>query len=229
VAERTLGHLVRAAHEGERARHAERLEDPLAQDVGERPARGTRGDQAEDHEAGVAVGPAAARREASFRRLLQEPERLVVADLTLVGPGRSAARLGLVHQLLVVGEPGRVRQQVADRDRLSVRREARKGLGQRFVVPQPPVADEQHDRGGGELLGHRGQPEVGACADWSAGAQIADALRLLEDGAAAAPHEHGEARLVRGDEILEHRRCLRALGDRLWDRREEQQELEHAI
>ncbi len=60
----------------------------------------------------------------------------------------------------------------------------------------------------------------------SARAQVADAVRLLEDGAAAAAHEHGESRLVRGDQILEDRRGLRACGG-LWSRREEQQQREH--
>ena len=62
----------------------------------------------------------------------------------------------------------------------SVRREAREGLGERLVVPEPSVADEQHDRRGRELLGDRGEPKAGARVDRRARAQVADAVRLLE-------------------------------------------------
>src|SRR4029453_19624172 len=57
VAVGAVGHLVLPLLVGERARHAQGLEDPLAQDVAEGLARRPRRDEAEDDVAGAPVGP----------------------------------------------------------------------------------------------------------------------------------------------------------------------------
>ena len=116
VAVRTVFDLVLPRLQRERAGHAERCEDSLAQHVAERAARGALRDQAEQHVAGVAVGPAGPRREPKLRRFFEQAPDLVVADLAFGGPASGAPLLALVHQRLVVGESRRVGEQMADRD-----------------------------------------------------------------------------------------------------------------
>jgi hypothetical protein len=53
-----------------------------------------------------------------------------------------------------------VREELAQRDRARVRRQAGHELGDRLVVAQPPVGLQEHHGGGRELLGERGERKL---------------------------------------------------------------------
>jgi len=71
--------------------HAERREDPLAEELVERLPRDAGDDEAEEHVARVAVGPARPRGEEALRLAPQQGEDLVVLDLALLRPGAAPA------------------------------------------------------------------------------------------------------------------------------------------
>ena len=181
----------------------ERREHALAQELPERLAGDARDDQAQHHVARVAVGPARSRRKAALPGAPQQRQHLVVVDLADGSPGRRAALVRGRHQVLVVGQPRGVGEQVTDRDPLPVRREGRNEVGERVLVTQLAVAHEQHDGSGRELLGDRGQAESRCRVDPLARAQVAHTVAALEDGLAVLAHEHREPGLVAPDEPLE--------------------------
>ena len=57
-------------------------------------------------------------------------------------------------------------EQIADRDGFSIRGELGEEVGEVVVVVQFAVVRQQHDAGGGELLGERGEAEIGFGIDW---------------------------------------------------------------
>ena len=119
-----------------------------------------------------------------------------------------AALLGRRHQVLVVREAGRVGQQVADRDLLPVSRERREEVGERVLVSELAVADEQHGGHRRELLGHRGEAEARGRVD-AAATKVAEPVPAREDRLPVLPHERGEAGLAITDPALQESRGAR--------------------
>ena len=89
-------------------------------------------------------------------------------------------------------------QQVADCDGLPVCGKLRKDIREVVVVSEFFVADEQHDAGCGELLGERGEAEVGFRIDGMEGAEIGDTISATEYGVPIVDDEHGSTRRFGG-------------------------------
>ena len=111
-------------------------------------------------------------------------------DLALGRPERRPATLRRVHQVLVVGQAGRVRQQVAEGDRPPVGGKGGEHVAERVLVPDPAVAHEEHHRHGRERLGHGGEAEGGGGVDALPGPQAAQAIAAGEHRLPVLPDEH---------------------------------------
>ncbi len=84
-------------------------------------------------------------------------------------------------------------QKIANGDGFAVDGEIGEDAGEFVVVAKLAVMDEQHDGHGGELLGARGEAEVGVRVDLGERAKFADAVAAFEHGAAIFADEHGDA------------------------------------
>ena len=109
-------------------------------------------DESEQDVRGVAVVIRGARREVQRVGAMHELEHVIVVELR-------GLRVG--NEVLVVDEPGRVREQMADPHIVRVRRSAREHVDETIVVMELSVLHEQHDRHRGERLRERGEPVVG--------------------------------------------------------------------
>src|SRR4029077_5913221 len=95
--------------------------------------------------------------------------------------GRVAVLLG--HQVFVVEQTGSVVQEMANSDGLSVGGELGKDLGERLVVAEFTVMDEEHDSHGGELLGNGRDAEICVFVNFVERAEVSYAIAALEDRA----------------------------------------------
>ncbi len=132
--------------------HAEGSEDPAPQERGIGGARGLLDDRTEEDVARVVVAPARPGRE--LHRLLLEAvdqlgERHVGLDLRRHPAGHPGVAL----------DPGRVGQEVLDRDDVPLRRVVRQELRDRVGEGELSLLGEHEDRHGRELLRHRPEPE----------------------------------------------------------------------
>jgi len=157
-------------------------------------------DRADQHVAGVAVGPLLSGREV---RLLVREHRDQLGRAQ-VAPDRSVHVAG---QVGVVGDAGGMVEQLVQRDRLRVRI-VRQVLGERIVERGAALVDQLQQRGRRELLGHRADPHdvIGRQrhAELDAGASARAAVEDL----LAARDQDGQARPVR----IGHRLAHHALG-----------------
>ena len=164
MAVRPVRNFVFAFHIGDRVRHPKRREDAFVQEVARKLLPETFSMTMAKHAISrVAVLPLAARRELGSGGFLHEREHAGVADLGNLIVGRVAVLLR--HEVFVVEEARGVIQDLADGDGFSVRREFGEDFGQTFVVAQLAVVHQQHDGHRSELLGQRGEAEVGVLVD----------------------------------------------------------------
>jgi hypothetical protein len=82
---------------------------------------------------------------------------------------------------------------MADSDGAAIGGEFREDFGERPVVAKLSIVDEEHDGRRGELLGAGGEAEVGLGVDVVEGAEVADSVAALEDGAAMVADEDCES------------------------------------
>jgi hypothetical protein len=95
------------------------------------------------------------------------------------------------HEIFVVDEAARVRQQVTDRHGLRRGRKLRQPLPDGVVELKFSRFREQQDRRGRELLGHRGQAIVGGGRGGRVFFEIRKTERASNDRSTIAQHEHG--------------------------------------
>src|SRR5690606_12559994 len=132
--------------------HAQRQEDVLAEERGERPARGTLHHQRQQRVPAVAVAVGRAGREQRTVVRLQQVEHVGVAHLP-----RGVVR----HEVLVVHHAGGVGEDLVQRRGGGRRRQRRQPPPDRVVQSQPAILGQQQDRRRRELLGDRGKSVVG--------------------------------------------------------------------
>ena len=134
-----------------------------------------RDDQAEQHVGGIAVRPTRPGGELRLGLTLEQRQHFFILNLMFRRP------LVRVHRIFVIGQARRVGEQVAHGDGARVWRKVRGRFGQRLVVAEFAVVDQEHDGHGGELLGERREAEIRVGIDLRQRSQIADAVAALED------------------------------------------------
>ncbi len=170
-------------------RHAEWCEDPVAHELAVLLPGGRRDDPTEDPVAEVRVLERGSWRPGERQARRQEALKGVKGEVLLaIAPG------------VVRREARRHRQQVADRDGWRVRRvrpparERRHVRIHGVVQPQPTLVTQQDDRGRGERLRHRRDPEHGVGVGPSIVAVADRAGTPAVDEAAVAHDAPGDAR-----------------------------------
>ena len=169
----------------------QRFKDPVVQELPERLAGNLRDNQPQHYVRGIAVSPMRPWRKLTCGLPLQQSQDFLVLNLMRGGPC-----IGF-HQVFVVRQSRRVRQQMAHSDGLPVRREIRQDFGQPPVVPQLVIVDQQHDGHGRKLFGEGCQAKVRFGIDGGQCSQIANPIASLEYGAAIPAHQHRHSRRFR--------------------------------
>ena len=182
VAECAVGnHGLRAvAHHG--VGHPEGREDIVREKLPEGLTRDPLDNQRQHLVPGVRVLVAFARCEQG--RLIPGGQK----EHRLLGVGHPFDRL-LLEDVVVVRQTRGVGQDVAQRDRLAKGCELGEELHQRVVVVEFAAFGQDHDRHGGELLRHRGQPEGGLRCDGGPAIEVGESIAGGEQNL-IVPHHH---------------------------------------
>ena len=134
-------------------------------------------------------------------------------------------------EVLVIEEPRGVPEQVAHLDPVRGPGEAGEEAGQRIVERQlSALGQEEHGRGG-ELLGDRGQPEVGGRGDGRPLFEIGEAESLAVEDLPILRYEHAGPRRIGAVVVLQDRVNLGGNRGSGGDRREEEdhERTRHAV
>ncbi len=158
--------------------HAERRQNPSVGELGEGHARDPRHDQAQQDIVGVAVHPLRTGREVELALAADSVQQVLSVHDVFVAPARE------VQQHLGIAQTAGLVDEVSDRDRLAEVRKLRHVPVNVVVQRELAVLDEQLNREGGDLLGHRSGVEDGV-------RRVRDPL--LEIGHAVPASEHGSS------------------------------------
>ena len=170
VAGRAVGHDLLGVLVEEAGGHAQRVEDALAGEGPEAPARDALHDGGEQHVPGVAVGVAFARRVVERALSGHQLDDVEVAD------GCVELAAGQRHQVEVVAHAAGVMQEVVDGDRRAVVGQLRQIRPDVVAERQRAVERQQHDARGRELLGDRSDVEDGVGGNGDPVVEIREAV-----------------------------------------------------
>ena len=133
------------------------------------------------------------RRKFSIFLFLQQLQDFGVLDLLFRRPDRAFRFFNGIHQLLVVGQAGRVIQQVSNGNRFSVRRKIGKDFRERLVVAELSVLDQEHGGHRRELLGERSKTEIRAGVDLHFRTGVRHTVTALENALPILVDQYSEA------------------------------------
>jgi hypothetical protein len=111
-------------------------------------------------------------------------------------PQRPLGFFCFFHECFVIGQTGGVVQQISNGDGFPVGWEIRENFGERFIVAQLAVMNQQHDSHGGKLLGERGQAKIRSRIDFFGRTQFLQAITFAKENVSVLLNQSSHARLI---------------------------------